>query len=97
MDRNITLALLRAALPGLRDRYGIDRLFLFGSVARGEAQPGSDVDVLVEFRSAATLDAFMGLKEELERLLGTTVDLATPKALRPALRALIAKDLLDVA
>ena len=70
---------------------------LFGSVARDEAQPGSDVDIFVMFQDPATLDGFMGLKAELEALLEAPVDLATSKSLRPALRALVEKDFLDVA
>lgn len=96
-DSAEVIACLRVALPELRERFGVARLFLFGSVARNEARPDSDVDLLVEFEGPATLDAFMGLKVELEGLLGSPVDLATPKSLRPALRALVEKDLLDVA
>ncbi len=97
MDQETTFRLLREALPGLRLRYAVLRLGVFGSLARGEAGPDSDVDVLVEFDGPATLDGFMGLKVELENLLGTRVDLATPKSLRPSLRALIEKDIRDVA
>ncbi|MFN8010385.1 MAG: nucleotidyltransferase family protein [Holophagaceae bacterium] len=97
MNRGEILARLHQALPGLRARYGIARLRLFGSVARDEAGPGSDVDLLVEFQGPASLDGFMGLKADLEALLGAPVDLATPRSLRPALRALVEKDLLDVA
>jgi predicted nucleotidyltransferase len=55
------------------------------------------VDVLVEFEGPATLDGFMGVKAELENLLGVRVDLTTPKSLRPSLLALVMKDLRDVA
>ena len=97
MDQETAFKLLREAIPGLRRRYAVLRLGVFGSFARGEAGPDSDVDVLVEFDGPATLDGFMGLKMELEDLLGTRVDLATPKSLRPSLRALIEKDIRDVA
>ncbi len=97
MERQEVLSRLRQSLPGLKTRYGVAHLFLFGSVARDEAGPASDVDLLVEFIGPATLDGFMGLKGELEEFLGLPVDLATPKSLRPALRALVEKDLLDVA
>mgnify|MGYP000979616817 CR=1 FL=1 len=97
MNRGEILTRLQKALPGLRERYGIARLRLFGSVARDEAEPGSDVDLLVEFQGPASLDGFMGLKADLEALIGAPVDLATPRSLRPALRALVEKDLLDVA
>lgn len=92
-----TLQRLREAFPGLRQRFAVAHLGVFGSVARGTAGPDSDVDILVEFEGPATLDGFMGLKAELEQLLGVRVDLATPRSLRPSLLALVKKDLRDVA
>ena len=97
MDRTAVISRIQQALPGLRGKYGIARMCLFGSVARDEAQPGSDVDIFVVFQDPATLDGFMGLKAELEALLEAPVDLATSKSLRPALWTLVEKDFLDVA
>lgn len=96
MSRDQILALLRQALPELRAKYGLRDLSLFGSVARDEAGPGSDVDVLATYAGPLTLHAFMGLKADLERRLGTPVDLVTPGALKPRLRAAIERDLLRV-
>ncbi|WLT31270.1 nucleotidyltransferase family protein [Geothrix sp. PMB-07] len=84
-------------MPDLKAHFAVARLALFGSVSRGEAHPDSDVDILVEFAGPATLDGFMGLKAALENLLDARVDLATARSLRPALRAMVEKDLLDVA
>ena len=50
--------------------FGLRRRALFGSVARDEAGPDSDVDVLVEFEGWATLDRYAGLYDRLEDLLG---------------------------
>ena len=63
--------------------YGIKDIRLFGSVARGEAGSGSDVDLLVEFETSAHIGMFefSRLRRELSRLLGCEVDLATPDAL----------------
>lgn len=97
MDRETTILRLHGALPELKDRFAVACLALFGSVSRDEAHPDSDVDIFVEFAGLATLDGFMGLKAALENLLGARVDLATARSLRPALRALVGKDLLDVA
>lgn len=60
--------------------------WLFGSVARDEARPESDVDFVVEFRGAPDLDSFVDLKFFLEDTLGTKVDLVTRAALRRELR-----------
>lgn len=67
-------------------RNDVARLRLFGSVARGEDTPESDVDLLVEFTRPKGLLALVGLEQELEAALGRKVDLLTPAALSPYLR-----------
>ena len=79
------------------EKLGVASLAVFGSVARDEAGPESDVDILVEFRGAATLARFMDLKSLLESTLGRRVDLVTQKALRDRLRPGIEKDAVRVA
>ncbi|MDR3669410.1 MAG: nucleotidyltransferase family protein [Holophaga sp.] len=96
MTRAEAIRILHKALPGLKERYGVQELALFGSVARDEAGPGSDIDVLVTFQGRTRFRAFMGLQFELEDLLGVKVDLATQKALKPLARPSIMKDLVHV-
>ena len=76
-------------------RYGVKSLALFGSTARDKMRKGSDVDVLVQF-DKSTWANYIGLKFYLEDLLGREVDLVTPKALKPATKPSIEKDLLYV-
>ena len=71
-------------------------LAVFGSVARGEAGPESDVDILVEFEGRATFDRYMGLKFFLEDLLGRRADLVTRKALKPRLRPYVEREAIYV-
>ena len=97
MDREAILERLKAKTPDLTQRYGLRSLAVFGSMARGDDHPGSDVDLLVTFEGPATFDRYMGLKLELEDLLGRPVDLGTPQTLRPELRARVEKDLIRVA
>lgn len=78
-------------------RYHVKALYVFGSVARGEDRPDSDVDVLVDFASSPTFDDFMGLKIYLEDLLGRRVDLVTRNALRPRLREAIVREAIHAA
>ena len=66
----------------LRKRYGVTSLFLFGSVARNEAGPGSDVDLFVEFETPIGLFDFVGLQQDLEKLLSCKVDLGTKQSLK---------------
>lgn len=87
MDRESVLMILsqhRRVLQG----YGVKSIRLFGSVARGEAGPESDVDLLVEFEPSAHIGMFefSRLRRELSQLLGCNVDLATPNALHKAMR-----------
>ena len=76
-------------------RYGVKSLALFGSVARNKMRKGSDIDVLVQF-DKSTWANYIGLKFYLEHFLGREVDLVTPKAIKPATKPSIEKDLLYV-
>ena len=58
------------------EQYSVQRIGLFGSYARGEQQPGSDLDFLVEFREP-TLEHFLGLVDYLEGLFGRRIDVLT--------------------
>ena len=66
---------LNAAAPHIRKEFGVTAMSVFGSMARGDNHPGSDVDVFVEMGSDAY--KMLGLKSYLQGLLGTTVDLVT--------------------
>lgn len=69
------------------EAFGVRRLAVFGSVARDEAGPESDVDLLVEFDDRPVgLFEFVDLKNRLEELLGRPVDLATKDGLKRQLR-----------
>ena len=77
----------RVAIEKLCLRYNVARLEVFGSAVEGDFDPGrSDVDFLVEFRAGQDLGPWLShyfeLKSELERLLGRTVDLVMPNAMR---------------
>jgi len=67
-------------------RAGVRRFGVYGSVARGEAGPDSDVDVLVEFDQPPDLYDFAALRDRLAEILGRPVDLTTPQGLKPRLR-----------
>lgn len=85
MTLDEALAKLRAAKP-LLDRYGVQRVGVFGSTARGGG-PDSDVDVLVEFdlENHSGL-GFFALRDQLAELMQQDVDLATPKSLHRLIR-----------
>jgi uncharacterized protein len=71
--------------------FGVRRLGLFGSAARGEATASSDLDFVVDLEKH-TFDAYMDLKEFLEELFGCKVDLVMKEAIKPRLREPILKE-----
>ena len=75
-------------------RYGVRELSLFGSAARGEVRPDSDIDWLVEFLPEAEpgLLDHAGLMLDLSELLGRKVDLVSKNALKPLIRDSIIQD-----
>ena len=70
------LKTLRRNLPHLRERYGVSRLAVYGSFAKGKPRLSSDVDLLVELERPLGLE-FVALANDLERDLGRKVDLTT--------------------
>lgn len=66
--------------------YGAKTVKIFGSVGRGQSGPGSDLDLLVEFKPGYSLLDLIAMKQDLEDLLGCTVDVVTEAALSPYFR-----------
>ena len=95
MNSQVISRLLRENRMAL-DELGVKSLALFGSAARGEASPHSDVDLLVEFSVPVGLFEFARLKLRLEQILGCEVDLVTPDALRPTMKDDILREAVDV-
>lgn len=96
--RNEVLAVLRANLGRVAATYGVRDLRLFGSVARGEATAGSDVDLVVEFDPGRiTLTSFLDFTDDLEALLGRRVDVVSLEKLTPRLRAQVEAEAVRVA
>lgn len=73
-------------------KYGVKRAGVFGSVVRGEAKEDSDVDILVELPKKASLLDLVGLKLDLEEVLGRKVDVLTYDSIYPLLREPILKE-----
>jgi len=86
------LAGKREDLLRIAERYGARDVRVFGSLARGEAGPESDVDLLVKLAPGVTLLKHAALVRELEALLGRRVDLVSERGLRPRVRASVLRD-----
>jgi predicted nucleotidyltransferase len=71
----------RAEVLRIAARYGAQNIRVFGSVARGDAQPESDIDLLVTFEEGRSLFDLIALSQELETVLNHKVDVVSEEAL----------------
>jgi predicted nucleotidyltransferase len=78
------------------NKHGMTNPELFGSVARGDDQPGSDVDILVDFPKGVSLFGIAKAQAELEGILGAPVDLVPRSSLKPLIRDHIQADLIPL-
>ncbi len=91
------IATLRSHGPALKGR-GVAGLWVFGSVARGDARPDSDIDVFAEFAPDAPLSlvGLASLRADLSKMVGGPVDLVERNALRPEIRETAERDAVRV-
>jgi len=96
MELELVLKILRQNQTEI-SAYGVKSLALFGSVARSEARPDSDVDLLVEFDRPVGLFGLVALQRRLEELLGCPVDIGTPDSLKASIRSRVLEECIHVA
>lgn len=83
MNRSIALTILERLKADLGEKYKVHKLGIFGSIARNDARPDSDVDVLVEMDPSIGLQ-FVDLAMEIENAFGMPVDVVSRRAIDPA-------------
>ncbi len=76
LSREQVISLLKREMSSLKDKYGVEKIVLFGSYAKGTQRSKSDVDLLVSLRKPLGLE-FVSLADHLEEILGRKVDVAT--------------------
>jgi len=96
MRRDLALKILSDHKDDLREKFGVTSIAIFGSTARDEATPDSDVDTLIGIERSAGFFEVARVRFYLEDLLNTKVDLATTGALRSPIRERIYEDLIHV-
>ena len=74
-------------------KHGIKKAYLFGSFARGEEKPESDIDIIAEFTERKSLLDIVGIERELTEVLGKKVDLLTEKFISPYMIDSIKKEM----
>jgi len=77
-------------------KHGAKKIGIFGSTARGEERPDSDIDILVEFSETKSLFEFIGIGLDLGDILGKKIDLFTEKNLRPIIKNSVMEDLVVI-
>ena len=87
--------LLLAHKPELMAKYGLKNMAIFGSYARNQQNPKSDIDIVVEFTRPIG-SSFIDLADELEHILKIKVDLVSKKGIKPSYLKAIENDLLYV-
>lgn len=92
MDINALLKEKREEILGIAKRYGARNVRVFGSVARGEADPGSDLDLLVDLEPGRNLFDLGGFLYEVRELLGVPVDVVTETGLRAHVRSNVLRE-----
>ena len=90
----LTIDEIKRAVAPICERYGVERLSLFGSYARGEADDKSDVDLIVDKYDSKKLRGFEwgGLYADMEEALGVEIDLLSRRSTRQKFLDKIAKD-----
>lgn len=92
MNKTELLAAKREEILQIAARYGAHNVRVFGSVARGDAGPESDIDFLVDMDPGRSLFDLGGLLMDLHKLLGVDVDIATEKGLRSRIHDQVLKE-----
>ena len=95
--KNEVLKFLKENKKTFREKYGIKEIWLFGSVARGEDMPNSDIDLMIEFSDFKfnTFDNYYGFLEEMEKRFNRKIDLAIKGAIKPIAFKYIKRDLIS--
>jgi len=98
MSKEKIIKKIQSKLPALKTQYPIKTLGIFGSVARGDDTPKSDLDILVEFNENEPIGffKFIHLENELSELLNKKVDLVTKRALKPIIKQDVLKEVIYV-
>jgi len=94
--QNLTIQEIQSRTAPILRAGGATKAELFGSVARGEATESSDVDILVQLPEDQSLLDVIHLKNELEDVLGTKVDLVEYDAIKPIIRQYVMQNLIPL-
>lgn len=81
MSKIYTIDEIAAAVKPVAEKYGIEKIWLFGSYARGEATEHSDVDLLISYKKLRGMFALGGVYEDMKEAISKPVDIISERAL----------------
>lgn len=96
MSISNTIKSKREAILDIAKKYGATKLSVFGSMARGEESPESDVDIIVEMEKGSSLLDIIAIKQDIEELLGRKVDIVTEASISPYIRNTVLKEAVNL-
>jgi len=94
MDKLYTIEEIKTKIIDTAQQYGIQKAYLFGSYARGEAGIGSDIDLCIEKGKLRTLFELSGFRQDLEEVLKNKVDVVTTVGLSDGFKEQIKKEMI---
>ena len=86
MSVSNTIKSRREEILNIAKKFGAKNVRVFGSVARGEEGPESDIDIIVEMEKGSSLLDIIAIKQDIEELLGRKVDVVTEASISPYIR-----------
>jgi len=92
----MTIEQIKKIIVPILKRSGVKRAAVFGSVARGEARPDSDIDILVEIPLPYGLFEFIDIKQSLEDALGKKIDLVDYQGIKPRIKESILQNQVQI-
>jgi len=92
MEKDVIRNKINKQLPFIKDKYKVKNIGIFGSFVRNEQKKGSDLDILVEFKSPIGFFEFIRLENFLSKTLGKKVDLVSKKAVKSVAKKNIFKE-----
>jgi len=91
-----TLKNKRDEILTIAKKYGAKNIRIFGSMARGEENLQSDLDIIVEMEKGSSLLDIIAIKQDIEELLGLNVDIVTEASISPYIREMVLKEAVNL-
>ena len=96
MSVSNTIKSRREDILDITTKYGAKNVRVFGSMARGEESPDSDLDIIVEMDEGSSLLDIIAIKQDIEDLLGLKVDIVTEASISPYIRETVLKEAVNL-